>query len=350
MKVTTVADVFLKEDYYKTGLSKYPEFDHAHSFFFGVDDRQEMRHIVHQIEVKGSEACDPPAELWDVIEDTEILMVHLCPVSEKLLKAAKNLKMVLVNRGGTENINVEAATALGIPVLSNPAHNANAVAEFTFGLMIAESRNIGRSYHALMNGTWREKFFNSGNIFELRGQTVGLVGFGTIARLVAKKLQGWETNIVVYDPYLPDDDEELVAYGCRKCSLEELLSTSDIVSLHARASGDKPLIGAEELALMKPSAYMINTARAYLMDYDALFNALQAGKLRGAALDVFETEPLGEHKLLSLDNVTLTNHRGGDTVNSYSDSPEMMFAEARKYFEGNYNKVRFWKNKNELMK
>lgn len=348
MKVTAVADVYLKEDYYRDGLAKYPEFECLGIPFFGINDRKQMREIVHLIETKGSESCEPPAELWDLIEETEVLMVHLCPVSEALLKKAKNLKLILINRGGTENVNVEAATALGIPVLSNPAHNANAVAEYMIGLLISEMRNIGRSYKGLKDGKWIERFPNSANIYEIYHQTIGLVGFGTIARLVAKKLQEFDCNVIVYDPYVSENDEDLVKYNCRKVELNELLSTADVVSLHARSSGDKPLIGKEELALMKESAYMINTARAYLMDYDALYERLRDGKLRGAAVDVFESEPISpDHPLLTLDNVTVTNHRGGDTVNSYSDSPAMLFAEARKLLAGDYDHVRFWKNKKE---
>lgn len=351
MKFTAVADVFLCEDYYLDALKKYPGYECLGIPYFGVPDRIAMREIVHGIEKKGSEACDPPAELWDLIEETEVLMVHLCPVSEKLLLKAKNLKLILVNRGGTENVNVEAATKLGIPVLSNPAHNANAVAEFTIGVTIAEMRNVARGHSALMNGQWREKFQNSGVIFELVNQTIGLIGFGTIARLVAKKLQGWDVNIQIYDPFVSENDPDLVKYGCKKVELAELLSTSDIVSLHARSSGDKPLLGAEELALLKPSAYLINTARSYLIDYDALYEVLAAGKIRGAALDVFESEPIkADHKMLTLDNVTLTNHRGGDTVNSYSDSPAMLLCEAAKFFAGDFDSVRFWKNKNETIK
>ena len=351
MKFTAVADVFLCEDYYLDALKKYPGYECLGIPYFGVPDRIAMREIVHGIEKKGSEACDPPAELWDLIEETEVLMVHLCPVSEKLLSKAKNLKLILVNRGGTENVNVEAATKLGIPVLSNPAHNANAVAEFTIGVTIAEMRNVARGHSALMNGQWREKFSNSGVIFELVNQTIGLIGFGTIARLVAKKLQGWDVNIQIYDPFVSENDPDLVKYGCKKVELAELLSTSDIISLHARSSGDKPLLGAEELALLKPSAYLINTARSYLIDYDALYEVLAAGKIRGAALDVFESEPIkADHKMLTLDNVTLTNHRGGDTVNSYSDSPAMLLCEAAKLFAGDFDSVRFWKNKNETIK
>ena len=350
MKLTAVADMFVVEEYYRNGLADFPEFELIGMPFFGLTDRTKMREVVRKIETGGPNACEPPAELWDLIEETEVLIVHLCPVSAELLARAKNLKLILTNRGGTENIDIAAASRLGIPVLANPAHNANAVAEYTIGLLFAEMRNIGRAHAAMMRGEWRERFPNSGNIWELRGQTIGLIGFGTIARLVAKKMQNFECRILVSDPYLPENDPELLTYGCTKVELDQLLAESDVVSVHARSSG-KPLLGADELARMKPSAYLINTARAHLIDYDALCAALEKGQLRGAALDVFTAEPVpADHPLLKFDCVTLTNHRGGDTVNSYADSPAMLYAEARVLFAGDYDCVHFWTNKKETCK
>ena len=211
--------------------------------------------------------------------------------------------------------------------------------------------SISEQGTALKNGVWKENFPNYGRVFELRNKTIGLIGFGTIGRLVAEKLQPFHVNILTTDPAVSADDPDLAKYNVTLTDLDTLLSTSDVVSLHARASGDKPLLGAEELALLKPSAYLINTARSYLVDYDALYEILRDGKIRGAALDVFESEPIkADHKMLTLDNVTLTNHRGGDTVNSYSDSPAMLLCEAKKFHEGDFDSVRFWKNKNETLK
>ncbi len=345
MKLTAVADAFIGPEDYRAACAQFPAFTLIGTPFFGTEDRAAMRETVRRIETGGPTACPPPDELWGLIEQTEVLMVHLCPVSEALLERAKYLKLILSNRGGTENIDIAAATARGIPVLTNPAHNANAVAEFTVGLILAEMRNIGRAHAALKAGEWRERFPNSGAIRELRGQTVGLIGFGTIARLVARKLQGFDCHVLVSDPFVSADDPELVQYGCRKVGSDELLAASDVVSLHARSQG-KPLLGEAELAQMKPTAYLINTARAHLIDYAALGRALADGRLRGAALDVFEAEPLpADHPLPGLDNVTLTNHRGGDTVNSYADSPAMLLTEAEKLLSGDTDHVRFWINR-----
>lgn len=125
--------------------------------------------------------------------------------------------------------------------------------------------------------------------------------------------------------------------------LQELLSNSDIVSLHARLSRKEILLGSNEFKSMKSTAYFINTARSYMVDYTALAKALKSGEIMGAAIDVFDKEPIDlDNPLVGLDNCTLTNHRGGDTINSYSDSPAMMMKEAQKFFEGDTPK--FWLN------
>ncbi|MBQ1251477.1 MAG: hypothetical protein IIY02_01025 [Firmicutes bacterium] len=148
--------------------------------------------------------CTLPKGYLDAIEEAEVLMVHLCPVTEEVLDRAKNLKYILCNRGGTENVDVDAASARKIKVLTNPAHNANAVAEFTIGIMFSELRNIARSHLALKNGDWREKYPNSGNIIELKDLTIGIVGFGNVGELVCEKLSGFGCNILISNLFEPE--------------------------------------------------------------------------------------------------------------------------------------------------
>lgn len=344
MKAIAVSDAFVTEMDYRNAFQMFPDMELIHVPFFGITDRQQMRDVVHTIERGGPEALEPPEELMENIGEAEILMVHLCPVPRKLLEKAPKLRYILTNRGGIENIDVAAATELGIEVLSNPAHNANAVAEYTVALLLAETRNITRADRSLRQGVWREKFPNSGRIFEISGATIGLIGFGTIARLVARKLSMFSCNILVHDMYVPTDDPEAAQYGCRFVSMEELLTRSDVVSLHARS--ETVILDAEHLEMMKPEAYLINTARPHLIDNDYLRKMLCEGRLSGAALDVFMNEPLGmDDPFLQLDNVTLSNHRGGDTVNSYSDSPAMLLRELQKLLQGQI--PRFWVNRNK---
>lgn len=344
MKAIAVSDAFVTEMDYRNAFQMFPDMELIQVPFFGIADRQQMRDVVHTIERGGPEALEPPEELLDKIGEAEVLMVHLCPVPRKLLEKAPKLRYILTNRGGIENIDVAAATELGIEVLSNPAHNANAVAEYTVALLLAETRNITRADRGLRQGVWREKFPNSGRIFEISGATVGLIGFGTIARLVARKLSMFSCNILVHDMYVPADDPEAAQYGCSFVSMEELLARSDVVSLHARS--ETVILDAERLERMKPGAYLINTARPHLIDNDYLRKMLHEGRLSGAALDVFMNEPLGlDDPFLQLDNVTLSNHRGGDTVNSYSDSPAMLLRELQKLLQGQV--PRFWVNRNK---
>ena len=170
-------------------------------------------------------------------------------------------------------------------------------------------------------------------ILELQGKTIGLVGFGYIGQLVAQKLSGFQVNILVFDPYI--SDEEIQKYHVKKVTLEELLKKADFVSLHARMSKEtKHMIGEKELSLMKNTAYLVNTARAGLIKEDALFQVLKEKKIAGAALDVFWKEPIGENsRWLELDNVTLTTHIAGTTKEALTKSPYLLVEDINKLLE-----------------
>ncbi len=325
MKIVCVSDHFMIPKFYEDCLKKFPDVELISIPYFGPKTRNEMRNVACRLEKEGAYSFPPPPELYEAVKDADILMVHLCPVPRDLLDAAPKLKYLLTNRGGLENLDLAALKERGIPVLNNPAHNGNAVAELTICLMIAETRNVARAHHALLGGQWLEKYPNVGRVFELRNKTIGLIGFGTIGRLVAEKLQPFHVNILTTDPNVTADDPDLAEYNVTLTDLDTLMTTSDIVSVHARTEVKEIILGARELDLMKPEATFINTARAYLVDYDHLAWMLQEKKITGAALEVFPTEPLAEDDpFIRLDNVTLTNHRGGDTVNCYSDSPEYL--------------------------
>lgn len=343
LRVVLVADAFVTEHMMKKAVDAIPNARIISSLFWGEEDRKAMRNAVRAIETGGPYALDPPASLCGCMENCDVLMVHLCPVPVSVLEKAPNLKVIASTRGGLENIDVEAATVRGVAVLSNPAHNANAVAEMTIGLILAETRNICRSAIALSaHNIWREQYPNSGQIHELSASTVGIVGFGTIGRLVAMKLKSFGCRILVADPYVSNQDVRDA--GCELMHLEELLGVSDIVTLHMRVTPQTVgIINSQAIARMKPTACLVNTARAALVDMDALYAALQSNRIRGAALDVFPIEPIDRtYPLLELDNVTLTNHRGGDTVESYSDSPSMVLKQALRYLDG--QPPRFWAN------
>ena len=347
MKCLAVCDTFITEKMMKSAFEKHKDvFTECEYMFFGKKSRKDMRDTVKLIERGRGEECKLPEGYLKAVEDVEVLMVHLCPVTSEVISRAKKLKYILCNRGGIENVDVAAASERKIMVLNNPAHNANAVAEFTIGLIFNELRNISRAHYALKNGEWREKYPNSGRIIELKDLTVGIVGFGNIGELVCEKLSSFGCNILVSNLFEPERKNPRINWDkVRFTDIDDLVINSDIVSLHARSSSGKKIFTKREFEMMKQTAFFINTSRSHMVDYAALFDALNGHLIEGAALDVFEVEPLGtDYPFLKLDNITLTNHRGGDTVNAYADSPLMML-DALLEWKNNNETPKFWCNK-----
>jgi D-3-phosphoglycerate dehydrogenase len=241
------------------------------------------------------------------------------------MELAQRLRIVGVSRGGALNINLQAATERGIPVVNAPGRNAQAAVEYTLGMMLAESRGIARAHTVLREGVWEGKLTRyelAGR--ELQGQTIGLVGFGASAQALVPYLHPFGVKLLAYDPYIdPDRFAQLNVSGV---DLDTLLRESDIVSIHARVTPQtRGLIGARELALMKPTARLINTARGPLLDYNALYEALRDGRIGGAALDTFAEEPPpADWPLLRLPNVTLTPHLAGNTRESAERGAQMV--------------------------
>jgi len=251
------------------------------------------------------------------------------------MDAMPNLRIVGVSRAGLENVNLEEATKRGILVFNVQGRNAHAVSDFAVGMMLAEARNIARAHHAIKEGKWIKSkgFVNGPFIPEMNGKTVGLVGFGYIGSLVAKKLSGFDCRVIVYDPYA--NPETIKKAGCEQVGLEELFETSDFVSIHARLTeSNKNMINADLIGKMKPTAIFINTGRAGLVDQDALADALENRKILGAALDVFTTEPIDPNsRFLKLDNVTLTSHVAGSTCDALTNSPYLLAADVASFLE-----------------
>jgi D-3-phosphoglycerate dehydrogenase len=295
--------------------------------------RADIRTVWRKIEEFGPNGVEPPKDFESMVKDADIISVHICPVSSKIINKANNLKIIATARGGIENIDVEEATKRKIVVINTPNHNANAVAEYTLGLMISETRNIARSNYALKTTGWREIYPNTKNIPEIFSSKIGIVGFGRIGKLVVKKLQNLGATIYIFDPFV--SPEIIKGYGGIPSKLDKLLRDSDIISLHVRLSEKtRGMIGFDEFEKMKPSSYFINTARAGLVNTKALIEALKNKKIMGAAIDVFEEEPTPkDHPLFSLDNLTVTNHRSGDTRNSYWNAPIMMAKQISKFIK-----------------
>ncbi|MCD8349703.1 MAG: 2-hydroxyacid dehydrogenase [Planctomycetaceae bacterium] len=301
---------------------------------FICETRADIRNVWRQFELHGPSGVAAPDDLPGLVADAEVIAVHICPVNKAIIDAAKNLKIILSARGGLENIDVQEATARGIPVFHTPNHNAQAVAEYTVGLILSETRNIARSHCALKQGVWQEYYPNSAFIPELNELKIGVVGYGANGRLVAEKLRSFNTEILICDPFVPDD--VVKADGYRPVSKDELLKEADVITLHVRLTPKtQKMFGAEEFKQMKDSAYFINTARSGLVDTDAMVQALRDKSIMGAAIDVFDVEPLPKDSpLITIDNLTLTNHRAGDTRNSYWNAPNLMRREMLTYLNG----------------
>src|SRR5665648_111379 len=216
-------------------------------------DKLQDRRLI--IEKQGPSAESVVPQILNASKNTQILLVLFCPVSREAIDALPNLKLIGALRAGLENIDVKYATEKGIIVQNIKGRNAQAVSDFTIGLILGEARNIARSYHAVKNGIWRKDFVNSDMVPELQGKTIGLVGFGYIGQLVAQKLSGFKVSILVFDHYV--SDEVIKKYHAKKINIKDLFKSADFVSLHAKMSKNtKNMIGEKELLLMKDTAYL----------------------------------------------------------------------------------------------
>ena len=290
---------------------------------------------MHLIEYNGVDAAPTLPALKSAIDGVNILCVHVASVNKEILEAARGLELVAVMRGGIENADIPELEKRKIPLINSPWRSANAVADFTVGMMIAENKNIARSHKLLFDGVWEKNYVNQKYIHDMRKSTVGIIGFGYIGSRVAKRLSGFEAKVIAHDPF-DTSGAAIKAAGLEAVSLDELLQRSDYVTVHMRLS-DKTLkfIDAAKLAKMKPTAYFVNMSRAGLVDTDALIDALKNKKIGGAAIDVFDEEPLPkDHPYLSLDNVTLTSHLAGTSSDTMQTSVEIAVEDLERYLKG----------------
>jgi D-3-phosphoglycerate dehydrogenase len=251
------------------------------------------------------------AELIEQIPDFDALVVRSeTRVTAKVLAAGRKLRVVGRAGVGVDNIDVPAATLKGILVVNAPRGNIIAAAEHTIALLTSLARWVPQADASVKRGEWtRAKFIG----MEIRGKTLGVIGLGNVGSEVAKRAHGLEMEVVAYDPVVSIERAEL--FNVELVSLNDLLERADFVSVHVPlVEANRSLIGAPELALMKPTARLINAARGGIVNEQALFEALKSGRLAAAATDVFETEPPGAHPLLTLTNFVATPHIGASTV------------------------------------
>jgi D-3-phosphoglycerate dehydrogenase len=275
-------------------------------------------------------------EIVDFIGDAEIVVTQLAPLSASMFARLPELKLVAVSRGGPVNIDMKAAREAGVRVVNTPGRNSSAVAEFTLGAILAETRLIRVGHEALRKGEWRGDLYRADRTGrELSEMTVGVIGYGNIGTKVVRLLRAFGTKVIVHDPYVQLSADDLHA-GVEQVSFDDLLSRSDIVTMHPRVTSETTgMMNAETFRKMKPGAIFVNTARGPLCDYDALYEALTDGTLSSAMLETFGVEPVPpDWPLLQLPNVTLTPHIAGASVRTVTYAAEMAAEEVRRYIAG----------------
>jgi len=243
-------------------------------------------------------------ELLDLIIDTDGIIVGADKITESVINKSNRLKVISKHGVGVDNIDLEAASKKGIVVTNVPDANYNAVADLTFGLMLAIARLICEADRIVKEGRW-EKVIGT----ELWEKTLGVVGVGRIGKAVIRRARGFDMKVLAYD--VLEDDALAREYKLRYVSLEDVLRESDFVTIHVPLTNEtKGMIGEKELKMMKKTAYLINAARGEIVDEKALCRALNENWIAGAALDVFKNEPPVNSPLLKLKNVVLTPHIG----------------------------------------
>jgi D-3-phosphoglycerate dehydrogenase len=332
VKLVGIGDLFIPHGKIRDGAAPLKALGvQVETFDWIPGGFEELQNINLKVEIGGSGAYDPPTDVYAKVADAEIIVTQFCTIPAKLIDACPKLKLIGVLRAGVENVDVARATKRGVIVMNTPGRNADAVADFTVGIMICEARNICRGFLGMKEGKWLRTYSNSGMIPDLPGKTAGIVGIGEIGRKVARRLAGFDMTLLAYDPWVKEPPE-----GIRMVDLQILMAESDFVTIHARLTQEtKGLIGADLIGKMKPSAYLINTSRSALVDEKALEAALRLKKIAGAALDVFDVEPPGaDYPLVVLENVTVTPHMAGGSNDAFYNSPKLLGVEIAKLLEG----------------
>ncbi len=296
--------------------------------------KEEFQEKIKIIETEGPETAEIPEGIIEALKDTEYLLVHIAPVSKRMLESAPKLKLIGTCRGGLEHINLDVVKEKEIPLI-HVIRNAEPVADFTLGLMYVVTRNIALSHAQVMQGGWPKKFPNDPYKTTLSNLKVALIGLGYIGKLVVKRLNALGVEVMAYDPYV--DQNKILQEGLKVTfvELEQAFSDADIISLHMRVTPQtKHMVNKNLLSLMKPSAYLVNTARPDVIKKSDFVEVLKNKHIAGAAIDVVWEEPIkDDDELLLLDNLTITSHIAGDTIDAIPRSPYLLRDVLNDYFE-----------------
>lgn len=271
-----------------------------------------FRDITMDMETRGPNDYDGSV-IIENLDGVEIVVVHKAPLSREVFERGDDLEIVAAARGGTENVDLEAAADHDVTVLHAPGRNADAVADYAVAFALAAHRRIPHFVETTGRGDWDLEFDPAGLPRDVTNLTIGIIGFGNVGRNVARRWRGFDPTLLAYDPFV--DDDTVRECGARPVSLDDLLTESDIVTLHARLTADtRHLLDDAAFDRMDDDALLVNTARGGLIDTTALIEAIESNAIGGVALDVFEDEPIPDDSpLLRLDDVWLSPHTAGST-------------------------------------
>ena len=276
--------------------------------------------------------CRTAADVIAQCGDAIALLNQYAPLTREVFAALPNLKMVVRYGVGYDSVDVAAATEHGVMVVNVPDYGVQEVADHTLALLLAMVRKIPAIVNDVTAGRWNDNTFHP--IMGLAAKTVGLLGFGNIAKEVAKRTQAFNMQVQAYDPFVAAD--VFATHHVAGVSAETVFATSDIICVHLPLNDQtRHFVGATTLAQMKKTAYLINTARGPLVNYDDLYEALVSEKLGGAMLETFDVEPVPpDNRFLKLSNVTLTPHIAGASVKTVSYAAGLAAEEVRRYLAG----------------
>ena len=292
-----------------------------------------FRDVTMDMEARGPGDYDD-SDIVERLNGVNYLIVHKAPVSRAVFEHGEDLAVVAAARGGTENLDLDAAADHGVTALHAPGRNADAVADYAVSFALSVPRQIPYFVETTGRGEWALEFDPEGLPPDVTSLTVAVVGFGNVGRNVARRWDGFDPEILVYDPFV--DNEMIREHGNEPVSFDAALERADVITLHARLTEDtEQMLDADAFETMGEDALLVNTARGGLVDTDALVSALDAGDIGGAALDVFEEEPIPDgHPLLSLDNVWLSPHTAGSTRDAVSNGARIVAEDLAAIIEG----------------
>ncbi|WP_338421073.1 phosphoglycerate dehydrogenase [Mesobacillus harenae] len=261
----------------------------------------------YNLELLHSEVSSNEEKFSEALRDADALIVGVEKISPAVLKHAEKLKVIAKHGAGVDNIDLKEAARRNIVVANAPGANRHAVADLVFGLFFSIARQIPAAFESIKSKEWPRLVGN-----EVYNKTLGVIGTGRIGKEVIKRAQGFNMNVLCFDLY-PDDQIEKQGFG-RYVAFQELLEEADFITVHTDLNDEtKALIGQDELTMMKKNAFLVNAARGGIIDEQALYQALASKEIKGAAMDVFEKEPLLDSPLLQLSNFIATPHMAGYT-------------------------------------